>query len=81
MGGNLSSLDPMQVSVPKLEEHLQRDPYLRPHEREFRRREPRPEPPKALKIYECHVGIACAEGRVGTYKEFAENIVPRIKKL
>ncbi|CAA9994478.1 unnamed protein product [Nesidiocoris tenuis] len=44
-------------------------------------REPRPEPPKALKIYECHVGIACAEGRVGTYKEFAENIVPRIKKL
>uniref|UniRef100_A0A0A9Z5A3 1,4-alpha-glucan branching enzyme n=4 Tax=Lygus hesperus TaxID=30085 RepID=A0A0A9Z5A3_LYGHE len=222
MGGNLSSLDPMQVEVPNLEEHLQRDPYLRPYEREFRRRfavmqdtmdkiehefggldgfvksyqsygihvnednsisckewapgaeqlyltgafngwnrmshpfvkgeyglwtlhipanpdrscpvphlseikvcvkkyngevvdrispwatyvvkppkhegltykqlmwnpsekyqlkEPHAERPRALKIYECHVGIASSEGKVGTYKEFAENIVPRIKKL
>ena len=38
MGGKLSSLDPMQVEVPKLNELLDRDSYLRPYEREFRRR-------------------------------------------
>jgi len=38
MGGRLSSLDPMAVSVPQLDQHLERDPYLRPFEREFRRR-------------------------------------------
>ena len=32
-------------------------------------------------IYECHVGMAQEEGRVGTYKEFTKNILPRIKKL
>ena len=38
MGGKLSALDPMQVEVPNLKELLDRDPYLRPYEREFRRR-------------------------------------------
>lgn len=32
-------------------------------------------------IYECHVGMAQEEGRVGTYREFADNILPRIQKL
>ncbi|MDG4946094.1 alpha-amylase family glycosyl hydrolase [Weeksellaceae bacterium KMM 9713] len=32
-------------------------------------------------IYEAHVGMATEEERVGTYREFAENILPRIKKL
>lgn len=32
-----------------------------------------------MRIYECHVGIASAEAKVGTYKEFADNIIPRIK--
>ena len=32
-------------------------------------------------IYECHIGMATEEGRVGTYTEFKENILPRIKKL
>ncbi len=30
-------------------------------------------------IYECHVGMAQEEGRVGTYREFADGILPRIK--
>ncbi|GAA4034906.1 alpha amylase C-terminal domain-containing protein [Hymenobacter glaciei] len=30
-------------------------------------------------IYEAHVGMATEEGRVGTYREFAENILPRIE--
>jgi hypothetical protein len=38
MGGKHSALDPMQVEVPDLKELLDRDPYLRPYEREFRRR-------------------------------------------
>ena len=30
-------------------------------------------------IYECHVGMAQEKEGVGTYREFAENILPRIK--
>ncbi|GHU70304.1 1,4-alpha-glucan branching enzyme [Bacteroidia bacterium] len=33
-----------------------------------------------LLIYECHIGMATNEERVGTYKEFTQNILPRIKK-
>ncbi|KAI5637558.1 alpha amylase, catalytic domain-containing protein [Phthorimaea operculella] len=36
--------------------------------------------PRNLKIYESHVGIATPEGRVGTYNEFRDNILPRIKR-
>ena len=32
-----------------------------------------------LLIYECHVGMATAEERVGTYNEFRENVLPRIR--
>lgn len=32
-------------------------------------------------IYECHVGMAQEKEGVGTYKEFADNILPRIQKL
>ena len=32
-------------------------------------------------IYECHIGMAQEKEDVGTYLEFAENILPRIKKL
>lgn len=31
-------------------------------------------------IYECHIGMAQEKEGVGTYMEFAENILPRIKK-
>ena len=31
-------------------------------------------------IYEAHVGMASEEGRVATYAEFRDNILPRIKK-
>lgn len=41
----------------------------------------KPARPRALRIYECHVGIATAELGVGTYRNFADNVVPRIKKL
>ena len=30
---------------------------------------------------ECHVGISSFEGKVNTYKDFAQSVLPRIKKL
>ena len=38
-------------------------------------------PKKKLFIYECHIGMAQEEGKVGTYEEFRVNILPKIKKL
>ena len=38
-------------------------------------------PKKKLFIYECHIGMAQEEGKVGTYREFTQNVLPRIKKL
>lgn len=32
-------------------------------------------------IYEAHIGMATEEERVGTYREFADNILPKIKDL
>ena len=32
-------------------------------------------------IYECHIGMAQEEGKVGSFKEFTDNILPRIKEL
>ncbi|MEQ9424560.1 MAG: alpha-amylase family glycosyl hydrolase [Cyclobacteriaceae bacterium] len=32
-------------------------------------------------IYECHIGMATEEESIGTYREFADNILPRIKAL
>ncbi len=34
-----------------------------------------------LRIYEAHVGMALEEGRVGTFREFAEQVLPRIADL
>ena len=33
-----------------------------------------------LYIYEAHVGMAQEEGRIGTYREFADGILPRIRE-
>ncbi len=38
-------------------------------------------PQKTPFIYECHIGMAQEKGAVGTYREFTENILPRIKEL
>lgn len=41
----------------------------------------RPHAPESLRIYEAHIGISTPEGKVGSYKEFALNVLPRIKDL
>ncbi len=40
-----------------------------------------PDTAGGLRIYEAHVGMATEEGRVGTFGEFTENILPRIAAL
>ena len=36
-------------------------------------------PAKTPFIYECHIGMAQEKGAVGTYREFTENILPRVQ--
>lgn len=38
-------------------------------------------PEKTPFIYECHIGMAQEKGAIGTYAEFTQNILPRVKKL
>ena len=38
-------------------------------------------PKKKLFIYECHIGMAQEDGRVGTYGEFTKNVLPRVRDL
>ena len=38
-------------------------------------------PKKTPFIYECHIGMASEEGKVASYKEFKENVLPRVQKL
>lgn len=40
--------------------------------------EPSKEP---LFIYECHIGMATSEEKVGSYEEFRQNVLPRVEKL
>ena len=37
-------------------------------------------PADSLYIYEAHVGMAQEEGKVGTYREFAQHVLPQVKK-
>lgn len=41
---------------------------------------PRPPKPKSPRIYEAHVGMSSSEPRVCSYREFADNVLPRIKE-
>ncbi len=38
-------------------------------------------PQKTPLIYECHIGMSGEEGKVASYREFTENVLPRIKAL
>ena len=37
--------------------------------------------PEAPLIYEAHIGMATAEERIGTYEEFADGVLPRVRDL
>ncbi len=38
-------------------------------------------PQNPLLIYECHIGMAQEKEGIGTYREFCDNVLPRIKRL
>ncbi|XP_046574692.1 1,4-alpha-glucan-branching enzyme-like [Haliotis rubra] len=59
-------------------EHVFWDP---PESEIYVPKHPRPFKPDRLRIYESHVGIASWEGKVATYKEFSQNVIPRIADL
>eukprot|EP00929_Paragymnodinium_shiwhaense_P042980 TRINITY_DN22156_c0_g2_i1.p1 TRINITY_DN22156_c0_g2~~TRINITY_DN22156_c0_g2_i1.p1 ORF type:complete len:1969 (-),score=563.19 TRINITY_DN22156_c0_g2_i1:210-6116(-) len=52
-----------------------------PQEERFTFKHPRPARPEGLKIYEAHVGMASIEPKVATYTEFADTVLPRIRRL
>ncbi|KAI0832593.1 glycoside hydrolase [Trametes gibbosa] len=52
-----------------------------PADQVYKFKNSRPPQPKSIRIYEAHVGISTSELRVGTYKEFTQNILPRIRDL
>lgn len=54
--------------------------YWSPAER-FEWRHPRPQIKGGVRIYEAHVGMAPEEGRVGSFREFADVMLPRIVAL
>lgn len=37
--------------------------------------------PRALRIYECHVGMSSVEPKVNSYLEFRRDMLPRIRKV
>lgn len=41
---------------------------------------PRPPRPRALRIYECHVGMSSQEPKVNSYNEFKTDMLPRIRR-
>lgn len=47
------------------------------HEYQWKKRTFRPKT-NPLLIYECHIGMAQDEEKIGTYREFQDNILPRI---
>ncbi len=49
-------------------------------QKNFRWTDKRFKPDDSLIIYEAHVGMAQEEGKVGSYRQFADKILPRIKK-
>ncbi|PWY99927.1 glycoside hydrolase [Testicularia cyperi] len=52
-----------------------------PEEQRYKFKYPKPAKPDNIKVYEAHVGIGTPEARVGQFKEFTKNVLPRIKEL
>uniref|UniRef100_A0A8R1DP46 CBM_48 domain-containing protein n=1 Tax=Caenorhabditis japonica TaxID=281687 RepID=A0A8R1DP46_CAEJA len=46
----------------------------------YQLKEKRPAKPASLRIYEAHVGISSWEGKINTYRAFADEVLPRIKR-
>lgn len=47
-------------------------------EEKYQFKNSRPEAKKGLRIYECHVGMSSSEEKVNTFRDFADNVLPKI---
>lgn len=75
----LSPWAPYVVQPPKEQGFVFKQITWNPPNR-YQFKHPKVKRPESLRIYECHVGIGTQEPKVGTYKEFAKNVIPRITK-
>ncbi len=50
-------------------------------EKPYKQKFPSPEKKESVFIYEAHIGMASEEGKVAAFKEFKENIIPKIHSL
>ena len=81
-GEILDRLDPWASYVMTTPENVYIHHFWNPPKDEvYNMKHPKPCRPESLKVYECHVGISSCEGKVNTYSDFAQNVLPRIKKL
>ena len=55
--------------------------WMPPQEFQWTHQSPKFDRTCGLRIYEAHVGMAQEEGKVGTFNEFTQNVLPRIKSL
>lgn len=51
-----------------------------PMEERYQFKFPRPSKPNAPRIYEAHVGMSSSEPRINSYREFANEVLPRIRE-
>ncbi|KAK6620058.1 1,4-alpha-glucan branching enzyme [Polyplax serrata] len=76
----LSPWAPYVVQPPEHEGYLFKQKVWRPPVK-YEFKNSKVKKPESLRIYECHVGIASNEPKIGTYREFTTNVIPRIVKL
>uniref|UniRef100_A0A1D1Z3W9 1,4-alpha-glucan branching enzyme n=2 Tax=Anthurium amnicola TaxID=1678845 RepID=A0A1D1Z3W9_9ARAE len=69
-----ATVDPTRFAAPY--DGVYWDP---PSSERYRFKYARPPKPVAPRIYEAHVGMSCSEPRVNSYREFADDILPRIQ--
>ncbi|XP_057468700.1 1,4-alpha-glucan-branching enzyme 1, chloroplastic/amyloplastic-like isoform X1 [Actinidia eriantha] len=69
-----ATLDPTKFAAPY--DGVYWDP---PPSERYQFKFPRPPKPKAPRIYEAHVGMSSSEPRVNSYREFADDVLPRIR--
>ncbi|GAA5846876.1 hypothetical protein JCM9279_004476 [Rhodotorula babjevae] len=52
-----------------------------PKAEQYKFKNRKPKAPKAAKVYEAHVGISTPDPKIGSYREFTRDVLPRIADL
>jgi len=79
-GSTFCRLDPWARYVLSNQSQIYEQSFWNP-ETKYEMVHPKPPRPESLKVYECHVGISSTEGKVNSYRDFADNVLPRIQNL